>query len=236
LHTELAPEEATERIERDSNLLHPEIKGWWIHRVMGPLERFCIEKRISPNAITLSATALCLLVFFRFAGGHILTAGWLVLLVGSLDVLDGRVARASNRVTREGAFLDSVMDRYQDFLSFAGLAVFYRDSWILYLVLLAMGGTIFVPYARAKADAMGIDLSNVGTMQRPERFFLLGFGSIVSSLFQISLMPMPMFGPGNPPAQHILILVILVLAVSTNWTAYRRIQHSVRKIREEERK
>ncbi|MFH1262155.1 MAG: CDP-alcohol phosphatidyltransferase family protein [Pseudomonadota bacterium] len=236
MRTDNVPEEPTERIERDSNLLHSEIKSWWIHRVMGPLERFCIERRILPNHITLAATALCVLIFVRFAGGHILTAGWLVLLVGSLDVLDGRVARASNRVTHQGAFLDSVMDRYQDFLSFAGLAVFYRDSWLLYMVLLALGGTMFVPYVRAKADTMGIDLSKVGTMQRPERFFLLGFGSIVSSLFQISLMPMSLYGHGNPPPQHILIFVILVLAVSTNWTAFRRIQHSLRHLKEEERR
>ena len=172
---------------------------------MGPLEQFCISRQISPNWITLSATALCVLVFLRYAGGHVMTAGWLVLLVGSLDVLDGRVARASNRVTIQGGFLDSVMDRYQDFLLFAGLAVCYRDSWVLYLVLLAMAGAVFVPYVRAKADSIGIDLSNVGTMQRPERFFLLGFGSIVSSIFQISLMPMPMYGRGNPPPQHLLI-------------------------------
>lgn len=234
MRTENSLDEATDPVGRESDLLHSEIKAWWIDRVMGPAERLCIERGILPNHITLLATGLCLLGFFLFATGHILNAGWLVLLVGSLDVLDGRVARASNRVTRQGAFLDSVMDRYQDFLLFAGLAVFYRESWLLYLALVGLGGTMFVPYVRAKADSIGVDLRNIGLMQRPERFFMLGFGSIVSSIFQISLMPMPMYGHGNPPPQHLLILVIIVLAISTNWTAFRRIQYAMGHLEEKE--
>jgi phosphatidylglycerophosphate synthase len=201
---------------------------------MGPSENFCLKRRISPNQITLTATALCFVVFALFARGHILTGGWMVLLIGSLDILDGRVARASARVTLTGGFLDSVMDRYQDFLLFSGLVVHYRESWVLYPVLLAMAGATFVPYVRAKGDGMGIDLSRVGTMQRPERFFMLGFGSIVSSILQISLMPMPMYGIGNPPPQHLLILVILFLAVSTNWTAVRRITYAMDRLAEKE--
>jgi CDP-diacylglycerol---glycerol-3-phosphate 3-phosphatidyltransferase len=234
LPTENVLEKPEEKKDRESHLLHSEIKGWWINYVMGPAERFCLQKRISPNWITLSATGLCLIVFGLYARGHLLTAGWMVLLIGSLDVLDGRVARASGRVTLQGGFLDSVMDRYQDFLLFAGLVIFYRESWVLYPILLAMGGATFVPYVRAKADSMQIDLSRVGTMQRPERFFMLGFGSIVSSIFQISLMPMPMYGIGNPPPQHLLILVIVFLAVSTNWTALRRISHAMGCLAEKE--
>lgn len=222
--------------ERESFVLHTEIKGWWIDRVMGPVERFCLAKRITPNAITMAATALCLVVFALFAQGRFLTGGWLVLVIGSLDILDGRVARASGRVTLQGGFLDSVMDRYQDFLLFAGLVVYYRESWILYPTLLAMGGAVFVPYVRAKADSMQIDLSKVGTMQRPERFFLLGFGSMVSSVFQISLMPMPMYGIGRPPPQHLLIFVIVFLAVFTNLTAFRRILFAMARLGEREAK
>jgi phosphatidylglycerophosphate synthase len=223
-----------EKTDRESHILHSEIKGWWIHYVMGPAEKFCLKHRITPNWITLTATGLCLVVFALFVQGHILMGGWMVLLIGSLDVLDGRVARASGRVTLQGGFLDSVMDRYQDFLLFSGLVLFYRESWVIYPILLAMAGATFVPYVRAKADSMGIDLSKVGTMQRPERFFMLGFGSIVSSIFQISLMPMPMYGIGNPPPQHLLILVILFLAVSTNWTAFRRITHAMDRLAERE--
>lgn len=230
LSTEPVTQESEKKPERESRLLHAEIKEWWIQYVMGPAERFCVRKRITPNNITLAATALCIVVFALFALGHFLMGGWLVLLVGSLDILDGRVARASNRVSNQGAFLDSVMDRYQDFLLYAGLAVFYRESPVLYLVLVAMGGSMFVPYVRAKAATLSIDLSRVGTMQRPERFFMLGFGSIVSSIFQVSLMPM--YGMGDLPPQHILILVLLALAVLTNWTAFRRIQYALTRLGE----
>ena len=232
LQQEESPESKA-RLEKDSILLQPEIKSWWVHRIMGPIEKFCIKIKLSPNTITLFASALCFIGFYLYATGHFLRGGWLVLLVGSLDVLDGRIARATNQVTMQGAFLDSVMDRYQDFLFFAGLAIFYRTSWLLFLVLVALGGTLFVPYVRAKADSVGVDLSNIGFMQRPERFFLLGFGSILSSVFQIALMPF--YGKGNPPPQHILILVIMILAVSTNWTAIKRIQYTMHILLEKER-
>lgn len=227
-------DESTAKVERESALLQTDIKTWWVYRVMGPIERLCLKSRISPNAITFGATAVTVLCFFRYATGHILSAGWLVLLVGSLDVLDGRVARASNRVTKQGAFLDSVMDRYQDFLIFAGLAVFYRHSIMLFFVLLAMGGSFFVPYVRAKSDTVGVDLAEVGTMQRPERFFLVGFGSIVSSAFQVSLMPF--WEKGSAPPQHILMAVIVFLVFATNWTGFRRIQYTMRALHEGEKK
>ncbi len=218
-------DESEAKLERESILLHPEIKSWWVLNIMGPIEEFCLRFHISPNAITIAATIICISCFFLYAYGHFLTAGYIVLLVGSLDVLDGRVARATNQATRQGEFLDSVMDRYQDFLLLAGLAIFYRDTWMLYLVLAAISGTMFTSYVRAKADILGVDLSNIGTMQRPERFFMLGFGSIVSSIFQISLMPF--YGQGNLPPHHILIAVIFVLSVTTNWTAIKRIRYTM---------
>lgn len=228
--TETSVEGSQKILQKQSPLLQEEVKSWWVVRIMGPLENFCLNQNISPNMITMVATLVCVGCFFLYAQGHFLSAGWLVLLAGSLDFLDGRVARAANRVTSQGAFLDSVMDRYQDFLLFSGLAIFYKDSWLFYLVLLALAGTTFVPYVRAKADSLKVDLSNIGFMQRPERFFLLGFGSIVSSVFQISLMPF--YGAEKVPPHHVLIAVMFVLAISTHWTAVKRILYSMKSLQE----
>ena len=44
---------------------------------------------------------------FRYAGLVIIGSGF-------FDLVDGRVARASDQVTRFGGFFDSVIDRYSD--------------------------------------------------------------------------------------------------------------------------
>src|SRR5262245_39692003 len=113
------------------SLLQTEIREWWVLKVMKSIEDFFIRKNISPNAIPSMALACSFLCFLLYSTGHILSAGWMVLFTGSLDFLDGRVARATNQVTRQGEFFDSTADRYQDFFIFAGLCVFYRSSWIL---------------------------------------------------------------------------------------------------------
>lgn len=218
-------EESQAKLDRESILLAPEIKNWWVIKIMGPLERICLKLGISPNFITYSATVLCVICGYLFAANHILTAGWLVLLIGSLDILDGRIARAMNISGPKGAFLDSVMDRYQDFFMMIGVAMFFREHWMFYVCLVAILGSSMVPYTRAKAESLNIKIADIGTIQRPERFFLLGFGSIVSSILQISLMPF--YGYDNPPPQHVLMGVTIVLALSTNWTALQRIRYTL---------
>lgn len=220
--------ESQAKLDRESVLLAPEIKNWWVHKVMGPLERLCLKQGVTPNTITYGATVLCVVCGYLFAANHILSAGWMVLLIGSLDILDGRVARAMNVSGPKGAFLDSVMDRYQDFFMMSGVMLYFKGHWMFYVSLAALLGSALVPYTRAKAESLGIAIAEVGTIQRPERFFLLGFGSILSSIFQISLMPF--YGYGNPPPQHGLMLVMMVLAASTNWTAVQRIRYTLEAI------
>ncbi|MFH1016864.1 MAG: CDP-alcohol phosphatidyltransferase family protein [Pseudomonadota bacterium] len=218
------------QLERSSPLLQTELREWWVMRVMKWVEDFSIRVGLTPNAITVLATAFSCVCGVLYATGHILSAGWVVLFAGSLDFLDGRVARRTNQVTTQGAFFDSVADRYQDFIILFGLCVFYRNSVMLYIVLAALGGSVLVSYVRARAENLGVDLSSIGSMQRPERIFLIGFGSMISSALQVSLMPF--WGQGNRPPQHLLILVLAFLAASTNWTAVRRIRHTMRVLAE----
>jgi CDP-diacylglycerol--glycerol-3-phosphate 3-phosphatidyltransferase len=82
-------------------------------------------------------------------------AGLVVFAAGFFDLVDGRVARASNQVTRFGAFFDSVLDRYSDAALFFGLLVYYsRINRSLYVVLaaLVMISCIMVSYTRARSD------------------------------------------------------------------------------------
>ena len=114
---------------------------------------------------------------FRYAGLVIIGSGF-------FDLVDGRVARASNRVSRFGAFFDSVVDRYSDATQFLGLLVCLRaGDRFLYVVLAAvvMISTIMVSYTRARAESL-IDTCKVGFMERPERLVLVIIGALFNRM------------------------------------------------------
>jgi CDP-diacylglycerol---glycerol-3-phosphate 3-phosphatidyltransferase len=111
-------------------------------------------------------------------------AGLVIIGSGFFDLVDGRVARASNRVTRFGGFFDSVVDRYSDGSLFFGLLVFYaRGNRFFYVVLTAfvMISSIMVSYTRARAESL-IPSCKVGFMERPERLVLLIIGALFNRM------------------------------------------------------
>ena len=92
---------------------------------------------------------------FLFAAGSFRWAGVVVIGAGLFDMVDGRVARETNRVTRFGGFFDSVLDRYSDLALFMGLLVYYASiNRFFYIVLTAivMTGSVMVSYTRARAE------------------------------------------------------------------------------------
>ena len=114
---------------------------------------------------------------FRYAGLVIIGSGF-------FDLVDGAVARASNRVTRFGGFFDSVVDRYSDASQFLGLLVFYaRGDRFFYVVLTAivMISAIMVSYTRARAESL-IGSCRVGFMERPERLVLVIIGALFNRM------------------------------------------------------
>jgi phosphatidylglycerophosphate synthase len=109
-------------------------------------------------------------------------AGWLYVAAGVLDVLDGRLARATNQQSKAGAFLDSVTDRWGELLVFAGCAWFLRDMVWLLAALAAMIGSVMVSYTRARGEGLGIRLSG-GVMQRCGRMILVATGTLIAAWF-----------------------------------------------------
>jgi len=111
-------------------------------------------------------------------------AGLVIIGSGFFDLVDGAVARASNRVTRFGGFFDSVIDRYSDASQFFGLLVFYaRGDRFFYVVLTAfvMISAIMVSYTRARAESL-IGSCRVGFMERPERLVLVIIGALFNRM------------------------------------------------------
>lgn len=152
---------------------------YWFLR---PIERVVVARRISPNAVTYASLLLAACAGVAIALGHMATAAWLYIFAGALDVLDGRLARATGQASRKGAFLDSVADRWGELFVFSGFAWFLRDSFWLLAVMLAVSGSIMVSYTRARGEGVGLKLDG-GTMQRPERIFLVAVGTLLTAWF-----------------------------------------------------
>ena len=147
--------------------------------------------RISPNVLTFMGLVInvAAAILFGYANPDnqarmFRYAGLVVFAAGFFDLVDGRVARASNQVTRFGAFFDSVLDRYSDAALFFGLLVYYaRGNRFFYVVLtaLVMISCIMVSYTRARAESL-IGTCKVGFMERPERLVLIIIGALFNRM------------------------------------------------------
>ena len=140
--------------------------------------------KIHPNYLTLVGFLTTLLAASHLAKGKFLSAGFIIIVAGIFDMLDGRVARITNNVTRFGAFFDSVLDRYSDIAIYLGLMVYYsKGQRISYVILsgVAMMGSLMTSYTRARAESL-IPLCKVGFMERPERLVLLIIGMLANRM------------------------------------------------------
>jgi CDP-diacylglycerol--glycerol-3-phosphate 3-phosphatidyltransferase len=198
-----------------SAVLGPGIRGWYFENLQ-PFEEWCVRWAVSPTHLSFAQLLGSALVGVGYAAGAPFTAGWLLLLTGTLDIIDGRVARRTGGASARGAFLDSVIDRYVESFAYFGLAVYFRTSWALWAVLFALLGSLMVSYARARAEGLGIALRG-GTFQRPERIVFLGFGTVFGGAMKHLTEP---WFPGTGYA--LIIATVLFLAVVANMTALQR--------------
>ena len=178
--------------------------------MIGPVERWLVRRRVSPNLLTGLSVLLSLGAAVALAMGHFGRGGWMYLFNGIVDIFDGRVARATGRVSDAGAFADSVADRLAEAAIFGGLAWYYRDRWVLLLVLLAMTTSFLVSYTRARGESLGLRGADIGAMQRPERIVFMGLGLVFSPV--VTIMVSPATGHMRWPTVAGLALVALASA------------------------
>lgn len=185
-----------------------------VYRILDPLTDWMVARRIHPNLLTTIGFFVTVGAGILFSAHHVRTAGLLVLLGGVFDIFDGRVARLSGLGSKFGAFYDSTLDRISEMVVFLGMLSLYNDYRLelgdvgmIYLIMLAMAGSQMISYTRARAEALGLDC-RVGLMPRAERIVLIGLSALL-------------FGESNHGVA--LKVVIALLAVLTNLTAFQRI-------------
>src|SRR6202050_418798 len=146
--------------------------------------RWLALSRIHPNVLTFLGLVINTVAAFLFAAGSFRWAGAVVIGAALFDMVDGRVARETNRVTRFGGFFDSVLDRYSDLALLMGLLVYYASiNRFFYVVLTAivMTGSVMVSYTRARAECT-IPKCKVGFLERPERVVLIIIGALFNRM------------------------------------------------------
>src|SRR5438874_3965010 len=158
-------------------------------RVIDPVANWLVRRGVHPNTITAIGTACSVAGGVIYGTGHISVGGFFLGLTALFAVLDGTVARRSNKSSTFGAFLDSTLDRLADGALLGGLAVFYalnpnhHNVPMVVVCLAGLIGAYLTSYIRARAEALGLD-AKVGILQRPERIVLL---SAPQALFGLAL-------------------------------------------------
>lgn len=154
--------------------------GLGANRIIRLIVRGLALSKINPNVLTFLGLLINVAAAAYLAVGRFRTAGLVIIFAGLFDMVDGRVARATNQVTRFGGFFDSVLDRYSDLALLVGLLVYYgtinRPAYVV-LTAVVMTASVMISYARSRAENI-IPTCKVGFMERPERVVLFIIGAL----------------------------------------------------------
>jgi len=218
-----------------------------VYKILDPIIKILIKLGVTPDMITffgfvLNIVSTGVLIYgaeigdrenHRFMG----YAGFIILIAGAMDMVDGRLARLSKKAHPAGALYDSVLDRYSELVMFFGFCYYLvKQGYFLTSIFcfVAMIGSIMVSYTRARAEGLGVNAS-VGIMQRPERILLVALSSILLTFVSgqiggdythhVSWMEQPFF-----ETISVFSWPIAFLAISANITALRRLSFAKKEL------
>lgn len=209
-----------------------------IYFVINPFVRFLIKMGVTPNMVTtigflgnLAAAVVVGYAAWQSAHGQmdwslVTWGGALIIGFSLFDMLDGQVARLGNKITKFGAFYDSVLDRYCEFLTVGAVAyLLLCRGWEIaaLLTFLALMGSLLVSYTRARGEGLGV-VCKIGFMQRPERV-------VVTALALIATGVCGQAGVSSFDPLMIVAIAMGVMAFFTNMTAFARISYMKRHLK-----
>jgi CDP-diacylglycerol---glycerol-3-phosphate 3-phosphatidyltransferase len=157
-----------------------------------PIVMVLAKTGVTPNMVTWFGFIIILGAAVLVGMGHPFAAGWVMLLSGFFDIIDGALARQTDQVTRFGGILDSTLDRLSESAMLLGIMcffLFHTNVEFLYWIVLFIGITMIfsflVSYIRSRAEAAGIDCQ-VGIFTRAERVIILALGLLLN--FNLALV------------------------------------------------
>ena len=133
----------------------------------------------------------------------------LLLFSGFFDIVDGCVARVTKHSSKKGAYLDSVFDKISETIIFIGLAIGGLANPIISQIAISI--SLLVSYARAKSEAVGIDLKGIGIGERAERLLLIGILGLI-------------------PVEGILQGAVILVCIIAGVTLFQRVSFTIQKL------
>jgi phosphatidylglycerophosphate synthase len=158
-----------------------------IKAVFEPIALAMGRAGLTPDALTLIGFAITTTGAVLVALQHWTIGGIVVFIGGAFDMLDGTLARATGRVSRWGAFLDSVFDRGGEAIVYIGIvfgAAVEEHTRVPILATSALAAAFMVSYVRARAEGLGFSpgkgMAAVGLMPREVRLVILSVGLVLA--------------------------------------------------------
>ena len=186
---------------------------------------------LTPDGLTVTGFVITTVGAGLLAGGLWLAGGVVVFAGASFDLLDGALARASGRVSRFGAFLDSVLDRAGEAIVYVGLVwgTLGLGLWRpVILAAAAMAAAFMVSYTRAKAEGLGFSpgtgMAAVGLAPREVRTVILSLGLVIAGL--LPGVPVDAGAGAYPPSALALEAALGLIAILGTATVVQRILHT----------
>lgn len=151
-------------------------------RIITPLCRGLLKIGITPDLMTIFGTLIVVIGSFTLlANGKIAESLIIIGLALLTDLFDGTMARLSDRgPSNWGNFLDSTLDRISDAAVLIGLSLYLHNEGdsLFVATIITIATSSIVPYARAKAESLGIECKG-GFAERPERLLILCIAGIL---------------------------------------------------------
>lgn len=198
---------------------------------------------LTPNHLTLIGFGIAIVAAVAAWQESWLAAGVLVLVGAVFDLFDGALARATDRTSRLGAFMDSVADRAGEAVVYVGiiagcLAAGFSLGAIL--AAAAMAAAFMVSYVRAKSESLGFTsgtrMAAVGLAPREIRIVILALGLVLAGQGPINLVP----PAGSTCIESciqssgmILLAALGLITVLATVTTIQRIVHVIRQTPQE---
>ncbi len=155
-----------------------------LDRILEPIAMGLVRRRVSPNVVSIAGTLINVGAAGLLVAGLLPAAGVVYLIAGCADLLDGQVARLSNRAGAAGAFLDSTLDRISEGVVITAVAYHFAVSGAPIasaIAVLALLASLLVSYTRARGEALGVDC-RIGLITRAERVVLVAAGLVFGVL------------------------------------------------------
>lgn len=173
--------------------------------ILDPIGGFLNRTGLTPNAVTLLGLVGTTFGAYLLSQGKMTIGGITLFLFVIVDTFDGTMARLRGEPSDFGGFVDSVSDRYAEFITFGGLLYYFlsvNNHLGVMITFLATAGSVLVSYVKARAEGLGFT-ARVGILTRVERY--------------IVLIPLLIF---NQP-----FVAVTLIAILGNITALQRILH-----------